>query len=295
MRKSLNITVLAAMLTQTAFAQHDTILIQPVPCPEGEWELAFSDEFEGDRLNTADWITWYPYTDDGSDQCAFCRTHGNEGQVFLDENVVVSGGLLKIIAIKEKAVWMGEEREHTSGMIHSRRAFGHGKYEFRCRLPEGNGYWPALWTFGQISAEIDLMEAGMQRPKRFHTSVHNWKIKKMAHKRHRLKTSLSDDFHVFTMEWEPNIIHFYIDGSEVWQLHRFTNRRGKNLRKCPVRPGRYRTQPVFPPENEKLYIIAGLGIGTEKTPFTKLPGPETVFPNQMEIDYFRYYVRRNHH
>ena len=91
-------------------AQHDTLLKEPVPCATGEWNLVFIDEFEGDSLDGSKWITWFPYTDDGSDKCTFCRTHGNEGQIFRDENAVVSEGSLKLIARKDTGQWMGETR-----------------------------------------------------------------------------------------------------------------------------------------------------------------------------------------
>lgn len=281
-----------SLLSLNVFSQVDTLIIRPVKCPEGDWELKFSEEFEGDRLNSGEWITWYPYTNDGGDQCSFCRTHGNEGQVYLDSNVVVSGGMLKLTARKEDAVWMGETRAYTSGMIHSIRNFGHGRYEARCRLPVGSGFWPAVWTFGQLGTEIDLMEAGMQFTKRFHTSIHNWNIRKMAHKRNRTRTDLSADFHVYGMEWDSAYIRFFIDDTEVWQFSALTKRNGKNLNKCAVQPGRYRTEPLFPDVNERLYIILNLAIGNESTPFTKSPAETTVFPAIMEVDYIRYYERK---
>ena len=203
--------ILLLCIAIEAFPQRDTLLTERITCQEGAWKLVFEDEFNNGTLNKDEWLTWFPYTDDGGDSCVFCRTHGDEGQVLLDANVVVSDTSLKIIAKREKAIWMGEERDHTTGMIHSRRAFGRGRYEVRAKLPAGMGFWAAIWTFGQIYTEIDIMEAGMQHPERYHTSIHNWVIHKMAHNRKNVKTDLSVDFHVYAMEWEPNIIRFFID------------------------------------------------------------------------------------
>ena len=254
--------------------------------------MIFEDEFNTGVLNSNDWITWFPYTNDGGDGCVFCRTHGDEGQVFLDENVLVSDSSLKIIAKKETATWMGEERPHTSGMIHSRRPFGRGRYEVRAKMPAGMGFWPAIWTFGQIYTEIDIMEGGMQHPKRYHTTVHNGKIRKMEHNRKNVRTDLSADFHVYAMEWDLNIIRFFFDDKEIWALSRFTSRRGRNLKRCDLKPGRYGVNPVFPHENEKLYVIIGLAVGNTGTPFTKTPDGATVFPNQIEVDWIRIYERK---
>lgn len=291
MKKEYVFILLFAAISIQAFTQKDTLLTEPLWCNEGAWNLIFEEEFNNGALNSDEWLTWYPYTDDGGDGCAFCRTHGDEGQVFLDENVVVSDSSLKIIAKKEAATWMGEERPHTSGMIHSRRAFGHGRYEVRAKLPSGMGFWPAIWTFGQIYTEIDLMEAGMQNPKRFLSSVHNWNIRTMENKRSRVRTDLSADFHVYAMEWEPNIIRFFFDEKEVWALSRFTSRRGRNLKRCDLKPGRYGVNPVFPHEDEKLFLIIGLGVGTPNTPFTKTPDENTLFPAQIEVDWVRFYER----
>ena len=291
MKKNPVFILLFAIISIQAFPQKDTLLIEPISCYEGTWKLVFEDEFNAGALNSDEWVTWFPYTYNGRDSCVFCRTHGDEGQILLDENVVVSDSTLKLVAKRETATWMGEQRNYTSGMIQSNRAFGHGRYEVRAKLPDGMGFWPAIWTYGQIFTEIDIMEAGMQHPKRYHTSVHNWKIGEMEHNRKNIRTNLSADFHTYAMEWESNIIRFFIDDKEVWALSRFTSRRGRNLKRCDLKPGRYGLNPVFPHENEKLFLIIGLGVGDVGTPFTKAPDDKTVFPNQMEVDWIRIYER----
>ncbi|MGE5382632.1 MAG: family 16 glycosylhydrolase [Omnitrophica WOR_2 bacterium] len=256
------------------------------------WNLVFSDEFNSPTLDKKKWITWFPYTNDGSDQCAFCRTHGNENQVFLDENVVIIDSVLHIVAKNEKATWFNEERNYTSGMIHARTPFGMGYYEIRAKMPAGKGFWPGIWTFGQISAEIDIMEAGMQNPFQFHTSVHNWLLKKMYHKKNKVKFDLSKDFHKYAMEWDTNFIKFFIDDKQVWQLCKYSNRRGRNIKNCDNNRRKKYLQPVFPAANEKLFMIVGMGIGNETTPFTKTPDAETVFPNSLQVDYIRIYSKK---
>lgn len=291
MKKYFVFILLFALTSIKAFSQRDTLLVEPISCNEGAWKLVFQDEFNNGILNEQEWITWFPYTYNGLDSCVFCRTHGDEGQVFLDENVVVSDTSLKIIAKKETATWMGEERPHTSGTLHSRRAFGRGRYEVRAKMPAGMGFWPGIWTFGQIYSEVDIIEAGMQNPKRYHTTVHNSTLGEMEHNRKNVRTDISEDFHVYAMEWDDNIIRFFFDEKEVWSLSKFTSRRGRNLKRCDLKPGRYGINPVFPHENEKLFLIIGLGVGTDNSPFTKSPEAQTVFPSQIEVDWIRIYER----
>jgi beta-glucanase (GH16 family) len=284
------IFILLVVVT-SAIAQTDTLLIKPVPCPDGSWKLLFEEEFEGSRLDTERWLTWFPYTDDGSDQCAFCRTHGNEGQVYLDENVVISDGSLKLVARREPANWMGEQRYYTSGMIHSRQSFGTGRYEFRCKLPYGMGFWPAIWAYGATVSELDILEAGMQHSRRYHMSIHNREVKKMLHRRKHVFKDLSAGYHVYSMVWDSGFIRFEIDNKPVWRISPYTHKIGCRVKKCPVKPGMYLVEPIFPPPTETVHLILNLCIGNEFTPFTKSPGAKTVFPNQMEIDWIRYYLR----
>ncbi len=261
-----------------------------IPSTMGKWKLTFAEEFNDSVLNKSEWFTYYPYTNDGSDSCEFCRTHGNENQIYLDDNVVIKDGVLQLIAKQEQSTWMGEERPFTSGMIQSKRYFGMGYYEFRARLPIGKGLWPALWTFGKYSAEIDFMEAGMRKPRIFHISVHNWDIKTMEYKRVRSKTRLSEDFHTYAMEWDTNYLRFYFDGREVWTLCKYTNSLGGNPRECDNTPSRNaKIQAVFPKLKERLNVLVNLTIDKEILLPVKRSEIKAEFPLQMEIDYIRVY------
>lgn len=276
-----------------AYAQEITVKDR-IPQKIGKWGLTFADEFDGAELQRSEWFTYYPYTEDGSDSCVFCRTHGEaESQIYLDENVVVNDGKLSLIARKENAQWMGQERKYTSGMVQSKKHFGMGYYEFRAKLPSGQGFWPALWTFGTQSAEIDFMEAQMRKPKKFHISVHNWNIRQMEYKRVRSKTDLSEDFHVYGMEWDSNHLKFYFDGKEVWTLCRYTTRSGSNPRNCEnASEKRYGEQPMFPSENERLYLLINLSVTPEVEDQVRSGGAKATFPSRMEIDYVRVYTKQ---
>ncbi|MFH1121649.1 MAG: glycoside hydrolase family 16 protein [Bacteroidota bacterium] len=293
MMKHYTLTLLLFTLVHAGLAQNDTIITHNIQCPDGAWELVFSEEFESNRLNTENWITWFPYTDDGSDQCGFCRTHGNGGQIYRDENVVINNGVLNLTAKFEPNSWFGVQRDYTSGMIHSRQSFGIGKYEIRCRLPKGMGFWPAIWLFGANVAELDILEAGMQHPRRFHMSIHNYQIKKMLHKRHCDMKELSSEFHTYTMVWDSSFIQFSLDHKVVWKVSPYKYRFGCRVKKCEIKPGKYQLEPIFPPSDETVHLILNLCIGNETTPFTKSPDSDTVFPNQMEIDWIRYYKRKH--
>lgn len=287
------LTVLFALgISLPAFSQNDTLFDGGNICPSGDWQLIFADEFDGNVLDYTKWYSWYPYTDDGSDQCEFCRTHGEGGQVFLDSNVVVSDNTLKLIARRQDVQWYSLKRPYSSGMIHSMQQFGMGRYEIRCKLPYGMGFWPAFWMFGTKAVEIDVFEIGCQKPRRQHLGIISWKNKKTFDKRKYGCTDFSKDFHVFGMEWDSNFVRFRVDGKEVWRVSLLQPKCGKVMRRCDPRKGKYRLQKAFPTNGEKLNIIANLTIGTENTPFTKAPNASTILPNQMEIDWIRVYEKK---
>jgi beta-glucanase (GH16 family) len=256
---------------------------------KGAYKLVMADEFNDTVLNTGNWFTYFPYTDDGSDLCVFCRTHGKENQVYLDRNLVIKDGMLNIIAKREQAAWFGHERPYTSGMLHSKAVFGQGRYEVRAKLPTGTGISPGIWTFGQLVAEIDILEGGMEIPDRFHITVHNRLLKKMVHKRINTGVDLSADFHVYVMEWDSTGIRFYLDDTLVWTLCKYSKRNGKNPAKCDDSKRRKTVQPVFPPDDEKIVVIISLGVGNEISAFTGEPDEETRFPATMLVDYVRIY------
>ncbi len=285
---------LLTLFIHTASAQRDTVLVNGKSCESGNWKLVWVEDFNETTLNATRWFTYYPYTDDGSDNCAFCRLHGDGGQVYIDENVVVSDGILKLIVKQEPIEWFGEQRLHSSGMIHSKQYFGYGRFEIRAKLPDGKGLWPAIWLFGKHAAELDIMEAGMQKPGIIHTSIHNYKIGRMKHLKHRRMPDLSKDYHNYIMEWDTNSIVFMLDEQVLWRFNRFVNKRNyRQLESCNLEPGEYGLEPLFPPVNEQLQLILNVTVGTKTTPFTKEPDKKTVFPATMEVDWIKIYKRDN--
>ena len=119
------------------------------------YQLAWSDEFDGTGLNTANWT---PETGTGD------NGWGNgEQQSYTSnsDNLRVEGGSLLIQAKKNGTSW-------TSARIKSQglRSFKYGKIEFRAKLPTGIGPWPAAWMLGNnistagwpACGEIDVME-----------------------------------------------------------------------------------------------------------------------------------------
>lgn len=267
-----------------------------VPLDTTPWQLVFCDEFNGQALDTTRWITYFPYDAQGGDRCLYCRTHGEEGQVYLDENVEVHDGMAYLHIAEDSVEWMGAIRAYSSGMLHTRAPwkFKYGRFETRCRLPAGKGFWPAFWLYGWGGNEIDIFELGMQDPSLHYSNVH-----KDINQRHYFHggehpgADYAADFHVFALEWEPASIRWLVDGRVVREMAYLSYRRKKQ----PVPPGstlppgKYVENGLLP--DWPLDVILNVAVGVDGiTPFTGSPDANTVWPAAMAIDYVRVYQRQ---
>ncbi len=279
-------------LPQTGLNQQVFLPSGTLSCPTGNWKLVFFDEFNDSQLDATKWVTYFPYAADG--QCEYCRTHGNEGQIYKDDNVIVSEGTIKLIAKQESALWFGQTRQYTSGMIHSTNSFKfyYGKIEIRAKIPYGMGFWPAFWLYGDEGNEIDIFEFGCQQPSKLYTNVHTtYNNQHYDWSEEYNGTNFSNNFHNYSVEWEPNQIIFKVDGNEIRKIPRYWNMLGQALYcNASIASGAY-IENLLMPDNP-LNIILNLAIGvTGVTAFTDSPNSSTVLPNQFEIDYVRVYQR----
>ena len=124
----------------------------------GDWNLVWNDEFSGTAIDTNHWTF---ETGNGSGGWG-----NNELEYYTSrpQNAYVANGLLHIVAQKESFSGFSytSARMKTAG----RFAKKFGRFEFRARLPAGQGYWPALWLMPEdsvyggwaASGEIDVME-----------------------------------------------------------------------------------------------------------------------------------------
>jgi len=284
---------------------HNLVQYSGVVLPTGnicetqpEWKLAYHDEFGGNAIDQSKWYTYFPYGENGSDDCSFCRTHGNdENQYYDDGNVVVENGFLKLVIEDTPAEWYGEQKEYTSGLIYSKKLFEPlSKYEIRAKIPGDPGFWPAAWIFGTSypsdgrSSEVDILEMDTEEPYIPRISVHKWFNGESCIIPSDLEYTedLSQDFHIYTYEHNRYFLKFYIDGNLIYQISKLYYTNGINVTNCFTTAGPYLTDAYFP-GNQNMNIICNLAVGTGG--FASPPNNETIFPNTFEIDYIRVYQR----
>ncbi len=279
-----------------------------------EWELVWSDEFDGIQLDRSKWIPERSCWGGGN----------NERQCYTDrsKNIRVEGGALRLIAHKEK--FRGPDRPpeiaanpnpkkaqpYTSGKIRTLglSSWKYGKVEFRAKPPKGQGTWPAVWmmpaenVYGSWprSGEIDILEGvnlgatclqceGNVGENRMISALHfgDYPPKNIVRDTRVALPSQalpSDDFHIWTLEWGEGLMRFYLDGRKYWEL---TEKDWYSA--APKAEG----NPVAP-FDQPFYIMANLAIGGKLSEDNNDKGvAANVAPAEFAIDWIRIYQCRD--
>ncbi len=233
------------------------------------YSLVWSDEFDGNALNTA---SWNYETGNGNNGWG-----NNEHQYYTSrvKNVFVSEGNLIIEARKDNI----EGFLYSSARLttKNKREFQFGRIDIRAKLPKGKGIWPALWMLGAnisqvgwpVCGEIDIMELIGSEPNKVHGTLH-WKGVN-GHLYQGGSTVLasgdfSDEFHVFSIIWQEDTISWYLDDRLYYSMSEadFGN-------------------AVYP-FNARQFFLFNVAVGGN---WPGYPDQTTVFPQRMFIDYIR--------
>ena len=220
---------------------------------------------------------------------------GNEElQFYTDskENVFHDGsGFMAIRAVKldptaKLDCWYGKCR-YTSARVITKGKFDfrYGRVEARIRVPRGAGVWPAFWMLGNDidktgwpnCGEIDVMEFIGQEASTVHGTLHGpgysgadaigGSITLPNGKK------ISDDFHVFAIEWTKDAIRWFFDGKNY-----------KTITRHDIPPN---TRWVF---DHPFFIVLNFAVGGK---WPGSPDASTQFPQTMLIDYVRVYKLEN--
>jgi len=257
---------------------------------EDEWVKVLHDDFDGEELDTAAWWTYYPSNSDNPEPTTrFSRTsfEDESQQIFLDDNVVVQNGVLKISIKEEEATWMGATKPYTSGLIYSKKFFNYySKFEMRAKVPCEEGVGSAFWIFGW-STEIDIFEINNGVDDEIKMSVHEFPSDGSG----RLSNSASVPvanfcgvYRTYTAEYSAFKVDFLIDNEVVFTFPRYYHISGDPVLDCRVSPGLYLEHPNFPRFGDQINIIVSMGVGAGGDDNVE-PNAKTNLPVIMEIDY----------
>ncbi len=245
------------------------------------WKLVWSDEFNGPNGSAVDSSKW-------SFDIGGKGWGNNELETYTSRsaNAHVENSSLVIKAIRE--TFTGADnitRNYTSARLLTKYKFSqaYGRFEARIKIPFGQGIWPAFWMLGDnISTvhwpncgEIDIMENIGREPSMVHGTFHGPGYSGVSGigSAYRLAggKKFSDDFHNFAVEWEPNVMRFYVDGN-LYQT--------RTPADLPAGASWVFDHPFF--------IILNVAVGGG---WPGNPDATTIFPQQMLVDYVRVYRR----
>ena len=265
----------------------------------GLWELIFEDDFNDTTIDKGKWFTCI----DG-----WNREHGNdELQYYLDDNVVVEDGVLKLTTKREPGyynVWRFNNDgngyvttkyfEYTSGWIQTKMNFQYGLYEARCRIPDGQGFWPAFWLYGN-GEEIDIFEFSSNEQNRHLTTIHKWYDDgghEFCPENWESNTSFANDFHIFSLEWDEFVLIFRVDGVVKRIIFNYYNILGQSFGNYQsITDGPYTRFALFPSNPQSM--ILNLAIPGANSNFGDPELTPTIFPSSLDIDYVKVYKKTN--
>lgn len=245
--------------------------------PKRSYTLIWSDEFDGNSINSQYWNLEQGGAGWGN----------QEKQYYTDrsENARVENGYLIVEAKKENYSTNNytSARLTTKGKVFAR----YGKIEARISLPSGQGTWPAFWMMPNSSVygawprsgEIDIMEHTGSQPTMISHALHtqngsggrSWS-KKVYY------DNVENNFHTYTLEWVNDYYNgndaflFYVDGN----LSIIKDQTDYNI-------STYADWPF----DQDFYVILNLAIGGTWGGTID----DNIFnsPVQMKIDYLRIY------
>jgi beta-glucanase (GH16 family) len=247
------------------------------------WSLSWSDEFDDADGSPVDASKWTALV--GGDGW------GNQEREFYTAdptNARQEGGSLVITATSEGAAahqcWYGA-CQFTSARLQTKAKLeqAYGRFEARIQVPRGQGLWPAFWMLGgnieTVSwpgcGEIDIMENIGKEPDTVHGSLHGpgYSGGNPLTGKYALPggASLSDAYHVFAVEWEKDVIRFYLDDT-LYET--------KTAADVPAGKTWVYDHPFF--------LLLNVAVGGQ---WPGDPDGTTMFPQAMKVDYVRVYQR----
>lgn len=255
--KALALIMAAAAAISGSYSAEDKADI----CVGGnEYKLTFSDEFDGDTLDTSKWSLAPEMERQGA------GGWWDNSMTSLDGN----GNMVLSVSKRE-----GDGRV-ISGAVRTKGKFEqtYGYYEIRCTLPPVEGAWCAFWLMGDTvhgignggrdGTEIDIMESPYYPQSAINQTL-NWDGYGVHHKSEGKKiygSNLYEGFHTYGLEWTEEEYIYYIDGKETWRT------KGGGICENP------------------LYIKVSVEVGPWVSELN-----EQALPSEMIVDYVRAYEK----
>jgi len=256
----------------------------PDPGPDG-WSLVWADEFDEPAGTPPDPANWEYEIGDGA--LNGIPGWGNDEFQYYTDNPAnaATDGYGNLLIVTDEAdgsltCYYGPCQYTSARLLSRNRAeFAYGRIEARILLPDGeDGLWPAFWSLGTDigevgwpqTGEIDFMEYVSRLPNEIFGTIHGPGYSGGASfgDVYDFGGPASAEYHEFAVEWEPDLIKWYVDGI---LYHTATP--------ADVAPNQW----VF---NDPVYMLLNQAVGGN---FGGTISPDLQFPQTLVVDYVRVY------
>jgi len=255
------------------------LIISFLACGSVYSDVVWSDEFDGDSIDSATWTYDVGGWGWGNGQFEYDTAR--------QENSYIESGSLVIEARDEDYF----DNQFTSArmLTQGRFAFKYGSLEARIKFPDtADGLWPAFWLLGNnfpaidwpMSGETDIVEIGSAagiaeglQQEKINCAIHFADASEV----YGMDTSWTDaavdlslDYHLYKISWTPTEMRFYLDSVQygVWDI-----------------------TPAYLREfHQPCFVIINLAIGGWDPSYTGVYDPALVtasFPAKMYVDWIR--------
>lgn len=184
----------------------------------------------------------------------------------MPDEVLLDNGTLRLRSRKRQIM----NYEYSSGIVTTKDkfCFKYGYIEIRAKFPSGSGVWPAFWLMQQNNfwpSEFDIAEyygaSDMMHMGLCYGSFPDIRWSSDANN----DTDFSGKFNTYGLYWTPEKVHWIQNG----QIKRTIT---SNI------------------PSEHMYIILSNGVGSPRGP-AGTPTEYTVFPNYLEVDYVKVWIK----
>ena len=233
-----------------------------------DYKLFWADEFDGEAIDSS---IWQADINPG----VVYNSHQRQFYTDRSENSYINDGNLVIQARNEHYVI----NDYTSARLSTYGKFGfrYGKIEARVKTASAQGVrckifmLPEKLEYGTWarSGQIDIMETAGANPDSVkggifhggqgHSSEYSGQVYALG------DADLSKDYHVYTVEWQPYEIRWFIDG----KLYAMQNRWSSFSADYPA------------PFDKSFYLVLSIAVDGETA--------DDQFPTEMSVDWIRIY------
>ena len=189
------------------------------PPPGTKWKPIpeLTDEFEGDKLDSTKWFDYNP------------EWKGRKPGFFSTNNIAVGEGKLHLTARVETLKGLPDGyHTFTTAAVKSKALVRYGYFEIKC-LPMKSKATSAFWFYDNTEeewTEIDAFEicgAGEKWKNTYNMNVHVFhtpkeKIHWSTGEAWKAPFDFVDGYHVYALEWNKDVIKWWVDGKVVWEL-----------------------------------------------------------------------------